>query len=128
MSLRTAAKIFGYVFVLIGILGFVPALTPDDKLLGIFEVNTVHNLIHLASGIVALAAGYSSYGSSKKYFQIFGIVYGLVTLLGIFYGNDDILGIIAHNTADIVLHAVITIAALTLGFGSVARDDTTVTE
>lgn len=111
------AKAFGVVFVTLGILGFVPALTPDGKLLGIFEVGTVHNIIHLASGLVALATGFSSEYASRKYFQVFGVVYGLVTVLGIFYGNNDILGIVEHNVADIFLHAAITAATLYLGFG-----------
>lgn len=115
--LRTAAKVFGFVFLLIGILGFVPGITNDDgHLLGIFHVDTIHNIIHLASGAVALWAGYSSYGASRKYFQIFGIVYGLVTVLGLFYGDDDILGLVANNMADVVLHLVITVSALYFGF------------
>lgn len=114
--LRTIAKVFGVVFIAVGLLGFVPAFTPDGHLLGIFEVNTVHNLIHLASGIVALLAGFSGYGASRTYFQVFGVVYGLVTLLGFMYGEDPILGIVAHNTADIFLHIVITAAALFFGF------------
>jgi hypothetical protein len=52
---RTAAKLFGAVLVLVGILGFVPGITTDDgHLLGIFHVNAIHNIIHLASGAVAL--------------------------------------------------------------------------
>jgi hypothetical protein len=44
-------------------------------------------------------------------------------LLGIFYGDKDILGIIAHNTADLFLHIAITAFSLWLGFGS-KRDET----
>src|SRR5438132_3618228 len=46
--IKTAALLFGIVFLLIGILGFVPAVTPDNgMLLGIFHVNTAHNIVHL---------------------------------------------------------------------------------
>lgn len=125
MSLvQKAATIFGAVFVLVGILGFIPAFTPNGHLLGIFEVNGAHNVIHLASGIVALLAS-KSYKNSRLYFQIFGIIYGLVTLLGVFYGDNDLLGIVAHNVADIFLHLIITAAALYLGFGT-PRDDSPV--
>ncbi|MDB5168359.1 MAG: rane protein, partial [Candidatus Saccharibacteria bacterium] len=85
--------------------------------LGIFEVNGVHNVIHLVSGIAALLAS-KTYRYSKLYFQVFGIVYGLVTLLGIFSGDNAILGIVAHNVADIFLHLIITAAALYFGFGT----------
>ena len=121
--LANISKVFGVVFLLVGILGFVPALTPDGHLLGIFAVNGVHNRIHLPSGAVALAAGFSGYKASKLYFQVFGVVYGLVTLLGFFYMDMPILGIVAHNTADIFLHLVITAAALALGFGNIVKDD-----
>jgi hypothetical protein len=123
MSLvQKAATVFGVVFVLVGILGFIPAFTPDGHLLGIFEVNGVHNVIHLLSGIAALAMS-TTHKNARLYFQIFGIVYGLVTLLGVFYGDNDLLGIVGHNVADIFLHLVITAAALYFGFGT-PREDT----
>ncbi len=121
--LSNIAKLFGVVFLLIGVLGFVPALTPNGHLLGIFEVNPLHNAIHLLSGMAALAAGFSGCKLSKLYFQVFGVVYGLVAVLGVFYGEEAILGIVAHNMADIVLHIVIAAAALALGFGNFVKDD-----
>lgn len=119
---RTAAKIFGYIFVVIGILGFVPGLAPDSHLLGLFHINALHNIIHLASGAVALMAGYASYKASRTYFQVFGIVYALVALLGLMSGDNDILGLVANNGADNLLHIAIAAAALYLGFGA-ARDE-----
>ncbi len=121
--LANISKVFGVVLLLVGILGFVPALTPDGNLLGIFHVNAVHNLIHIASGLAALAAGFSGYAHSKLYFQVFGVIYALVVVLGLFYGENDILGIVAHNMADLFLHIAISAAALTLGFGNVVKDD-----
>ncbi len=121
--IRTAAKVFGAVFVLIGVLGFVPALTPDGNLLGLFHVNTLHNIIHLVSGFVALAAGYASVRNSRLYFQVFGVVYALVALLGLVYGENDILGLVSNNMADTLLHIVIAVAALTLGFGKFDHDE-----
>jgi Domain of unknown function (DUF4383) len=44
-------------FLLIGILGFVPAVAPNEILLNIFHVNAAHNAVHLLTGIVALLAG-----------------------------------------------------------------------
>lgn len=120
-KVKTAALVFGIAFVLVGILGFIPAFTPDGHLLGIFAVNGVHNWIHLLSGIAALAAS-KTYKTSRLYFQVFGIVYGLVTVLGLFYGDHDLLGVVAHNVADILLHAVITAAALYFGFGTPSDD------
>ena len=121
--IRTMAKVFGVVFLLIGVLGFVPALTPDGHLLGIFHVDTIHNIIHLASGAVALWAGYNSYRASKLYFQIFGVVYALVAVLGLFTGEGEILGLVANNGADVVLHLLIAASALALGFGHFADEE-----
>lgn len=118
---QKAATVFGAVFVLVGILGFIPAFTPNGHLLGVFEVNGVHNMIHLLSGVAALVMS-RTHSGARLYFQVFGIVYGLVTLLGLFYGDNDLLGIVAHNVADIFLHFIITAAALYFGFGT-PRDD-----
>jgi hypothetical protein len=114
--LKKAARIFGYAFIAVGILGFVPGITNDGYLFGIFEVGVVHNIVHLLSGAVALWAGYSSEHASHLYFQIFGVIYALVAVIGIFYGDRPLLGIMAHNNADVVLHFIIAGAALYLGF------------
>lgn len=121
--LSTFAKIFGVVFVAVGLLGFVPMVTPNDHLLGIFHVNALHNIIHLASGIVALLVGFKGDYASKLYFQVFGVVYALVAVLGFVYGDQPILGLVTSNLADTLLHVVIAVAALTLGFG--VRDNKT---
>ncbi|MBA2368415.1 MAG: DUF4383 domain-containing protein [Candidatus Protochlamydia sp.] len=63
-----------------------------------------------------MICGFSSERASRLFFQIFGIVYGLVALLGYYYLDRPIFGIIAHNLADAVLHIVISAASLYLGF------------
>jgi hypothetical protein len=112
----TIAKIFGAIFVLVGILGFVPAATQNGHLLGVFHVNTVHNIIHLLSGLMALWVGFTGLHASKLFFRIFGAVYGLVAILGFVYGDRDILGLIASNMADTWLHVGIAAVSLFLGF------------
>ena len=121
--LTTVAKVFGVIFLAIGALGFVPAATPDDHLLGIFHVDPLHNVIHLASGVAALAMAMASEASARRYFQVFGVVYGLVTVLGFIYGEEDILGLVANNMADNLLHVVIAGSALALGFGDFSQKD-----
>jgi len=117
--IKTAAIIFGIVFLLVGILGFVPAVTPaNGMLLGIFHVNTAHNFVHLASGVVFLLCGMAGVGASRTFFRIFGIIYALIALLGFYYGDNAIFGLIANNTADIWLHVVLAVAMLFLGFGA----------
>jgi hypothetical protein len=114
--LKTAATLFGVVFILIGVLGFVPGVTTDNMLLGIFHVNTAHNVVHILSGAVALWAGYTSVSAARTYFRVFGIVYALVAVLGFTAGDEPLLGIIANNAADTWLHVLIAVVSLVLGF------------
>ncbi len=118
---KKLAMLFGAVFLLVGILGFVPALSPlhsdgNRYLLGLFMVGGVHNAIHLLSGVAALAAGMYSDKYAKLYFQVFGSVYALVTVVG-FVQKTTVLGIFDVNTADNFLHLVLAIAILGVGFG-----------
>ncbi|HSI20346.1 MAG TPA: DUF4383 domain-containing protein [Verrucomicrobiae bacterium] len=114
---KKLAMIFGAIFTLVGILGFIPGVTNDNMLLGIFHVDTLHNLFHLVTGLIGLYLGTSSEGGSKSWFQIFGIIYALLTVLGFVYGEEKILGLIVNNTADTWLHLVLTAALLAVGFG-----------
>ena len=127
--LTKASLAFGVVFIAIGLLGFVPAVTPDMHLLGIFHVDAVHNVIHLASGVVALLAA-SSARYAKLYFQVFGVVYGIVAVGGFLpflsFGDDmKLLGLTHMNLADNLLHVAIAGASLYLGF--VYKEDQAVT-
>lgn len=116
--LKPAAILFGLFFIVAGIGGFVPSLAPAGMLFGIFMVGPVHNVIHLASGAVALICGFAGAGASRKYFQIFGIVYLLVGLSGFYYGNQPLVGMVEHNQADIWLHIGIAAVSLLLGFST----------
>jgi len=117
MSLKRIAVIFGIVFVIVGVLGWIPAVNPGGKLLGIFDVNAAHNVVHLVTGVLAIIVGVMSEKASRVFFQVFGVIYGLVAVLGFFYGDGPLLGIVANNAADSVLHVVIAVVALYLGFG-----------
>jgi len=117
MSLKRIAVIFGIVFVIVGVLGWVSAVNPGGKLLGIFDVNAAHNVVHLATGVLAIIVGAMGEKASRVFFQAFGVIYGLVAVLGFFYGDAPLLGIVANNAADSVLHVVIAVVALYLGFG-----------
>jgi hypothetical protein len=116
MTLKTIAIVFGIVLVAAGLLGFVPALNPGGKMLGIFDVNAAHNVVHLATGVIALVAGFASDKASKIFFQVFGIVYAAVAALGFYYGEALLLGVVSNNVADTWLHVVIAVIALYLGF------------
>ena len=114
--LKKIGLAFGVIFVLVGLAGYVPALTPDGKLLGVFAVNGAHNLVHILTGVIAIAIAVASPANMAAFFKIFGVVYGLVAVLGFLAGDQPLLGIIAHNMADMWLHVVIAAVSLYLGF------------
>ncbi len=101
--------LFGVVFLAVGILGFVTG----NPLLW-FDVDAVHNGIHIASGVVALICASAGYSAAKWYLIVFGLVYGAVTALG-FFNQGNVLGIIQVNQADNYLHLAITAATLLVG-------------
>lgn len=118
--LRKAAMAVGVVFLLVGILGFIPGITTDDdgvkKLLGLFMVDATHNLVHIVSGLAFLAASQKA-NLSRLVFQLMAVVYALVTIIG-FVGGDGthVLGFIHVNTADNYLHLLLTLAFAYFGF------------
>src|SRR3712207_5484319 len=108
---RTPAQwytlIFGATLLLVGLIGFVVDAGFDvgsdidgDKLLGIFEVSGIHNLIHIASGALLLAL--SPKRASARLGAIgFGVVYLLVTIIGFIQG-DNVLGLIPVDRKSVV--------------------------
>ena len=115
--LKKIAIAFGIIFIVVGLAGFVSALAPDGRLLGYFEVNAAHNAVHIGTGIVALIVGFASGKAARMFFQIFGVIYALVAVLGFVMANQPLLGIVANNAADTWLHVLIAVVALYLGFG-----------
>lgn len=115
--LRALAILFGIVFICVGVAGFMPMFYVRDLLFGFFMVNFVHNVIHIVSGVLAIMAA-TSYHYARLYFQIFGVVYGIVAILGfVLEGNLSFI-MLQLNTADNILHLVIALVSLYLGFFS----------
>jgi hypothetical protein len=113
LNAKTAALVIGVVFILVGILGFVP--NPLVSPTGIFVTNTAHNLVHIVSGIVILAGAYSAFGAALT-LKVFGVVYALVAVIGFFTTGNMLLGFIQVNHADHWLHVVLAIVILAAGF------------
>ncbi len=114
--LKKLSTVFGVVFLAIGVLGFVPGVTTaDGLLLGIFQVSPLHNVIHILSGVAALLA-MKSEDYAQLYFRVFGAVYALVAIVGLVQGTT-VLGLIDVNAADNILHVVLAVAILGIGFG-----------
>ena len=116
----------GLALLLAGILGFIADATFDtggdingDKLIA-FEVNGWHNLVHIASGLLLLAAS-AKRASAKTVALLFGIVYGAVALIGLIDG-DTVLGLLPVNPADNILHILLSAAGIVAALASDADD------
>jgi len=112
VTARNLAILFGIVFVIVGVLGYVPnpIVGPD----GIFVTNSLHNIVHLVSGIVLLLGAFTAFGSGNA-LKLIGVVYGLVAVLGFVMSGDEMFGI-AMNMNDRWLHVVLAAAILAAGF------------
>lgn len=117
----TLAKIFGAIFIVVGILGFIP--NPLVSYRGLFEVNTLHNLVHIVSGGILLASPY--YNAPAITLRVFGVIYAVVTILG-FISLDSLSSMgVAINHPDNWLHLIVTIALLWAGFAMPAEENVT---
>ena len=131
MNDRTVAQklawLFGIVFLLVGILGFIPGITEDapgsfagedseGSLLGVFQTSILHNLAHLAFGVGILAA--RKHATALTYLLVSGVAYAVLFLIGIL-GEMDWLP--ADDTDD-WLHLALAIGLLGAWF--VAKKDT----
>ncbi|MCI0542249.1 DUF4383 domain-containing protein [bacterium] len=115
---KTFAIVFGVVFVLVGLLGFV-----GNPLVGegaLFATNSLHDIVHLLVGIVLLVVAFMSPGSSGMALKVFGVVYLLLAVLGFLMTSEDgmLLGLITVNSADHWLHLVLGVVLLLAGMKS----------
>jgi hypothetical protein len=108
--MKNLMYIIGVVFVLVGIIGFF-----SDPILGIIDVDAIHNIIHLATGILAIVFAMQGEARGRKFFLIFGIVYALITVLGFVAGEGKILGLVSINGAGNYFHLVTAIVFLIIG-------------
>lgn len=104
------SRVFGTVFLLIGVAGFfLPTTGPIHDLL---HLTTPHNAIHLATGIIFIAVS-GSFQWSKIVSIVFGIVYAAVAVFGLF--STNIFGLVTVTPAIEVIHFAAAILALFVG-------------
>lgn len=107
------AFLFGVGFLTLGLMGYMPEHVVDGNLFGYFYVDDIRNIVHVVTGILALLASFSNSGS-RLFFQLAGLLYGLVTVLGFVFAGD--LFITHVNMADNILNLATAVIALYLGF------------
>jgi len=125
-TLQTVALAVGVVFLLVGVLGFVPGVTSNydqltvaghesgAKLLGIFEVSVLHNVVHLLFGVLGIAAS-RRFSASRAYLLGGGIVYLVLWVYGLLIDKESAANFVPVNSADNWLHLLLGIGMVLLG-------------
>ncbi len=124
--IRTVAMLISAVFLLIGVLGFIPGITTNYSemrfaghesgalLLGLFQVSVLHNIVHLLFGIAGLLLARSVAGA-RSFLIGGGLIYAVLWLYGLLIDHDSAANFVPFNTADNWLHLVLAAGMIVLG-------------
>jgi hypothetical protein len=124
-TLQRAAQAVGVVFLLVGILGFIPGITSnydtmmfaghqsEAMLLGIFQVSILHNIVHLLFGVAGLAMARTVSGA-RTYLLGGGVIYAILWIYGLVIGQESAANFVPLNNADNWLHFVLAIGMIGL--------------
>lgn len=140
MNARTFALIAGIIYLVIGVLGFIPGinqappagapeLTLDagyGYLLGLFPVNILHNIVHILIGAWGLAS-YRRLGAARGYARGLAIIYALLAVMGLIPGLRTTLGLVPIFGHDVWLHALTAAIAAYFGWAAPADEPMTST-
>jgi hypothetical protein len=112
---KTLAIIFGVVFVLVGILGFIQ--NPIVGMDGIFVTNHAHDLVHLLFGVILLVVAFVAAARAGLWMIILGVIYLVLAVVGFVMvpHGGNLLGFVATNDADHWLHIVLGVVLIVLG-------------
>src|SRR3954468_8220273 len=120
---QSLAALVGGVFLAVGVLGFIPGITTHygdlsfagdrstAKLLGVFQVSILHNIVHVLFGLAGLALA-RTWDGARTFLIGGGVVYLVLWLLGIVGGANWV----PTNDADDWLHFVLGLGMVALGF------------
>jgi len=124
--IQIAALVIGAVFVLVGIAGFIPGITTNvgdmkfaghespSELLGLFQVSILHNIVHLAIGIIGLVAA-ATWEGARLYLVGGGAIYLALAVYGWIVERTSNANFVPMNNADNVLHIVLGAGMILLG-------------
>ena len=124
---QTTALFIGIVFLLVGILGFIPGITTNydemefagngsgAELLGIFQVSILHNIVHVLYGVAGIALA-RTWDGARTYLIGGGIIYLVLWLYGLIVDKGGDANFVPVDTADDWLHLVLGLGMVVLGF------------
>jgi hypothetical protein len=137
---RTAALVIGGLFLIVGVLGFIPGPTigydtmqfaghhTDARLLGLFEVSVLHNIVHLLLGVAGLVLS-RTVTTARLYLFGGAAVYLVLWAYGLIIDVNSAANFIPLNRADNVLHLGLAVLMILLGWiGGPGRQERTAEE
>jgi len=113
--IRKLGFLFAFLFLLGGIVAFIPGVTNNGMYFGVFMVNTAHNILHIASGTMFLIASMLGARPARLWFLIFGAFYASLAAIGFVVGDGLIFGLIMSSRFDSWGHAGLALAMLLIG-------------
>jgi len=134
-DLQKAAMAVGVVFLLVGILGFVPGITTHysdmkfaghdsmAKLLGLFMVSVLHNIVHLLFGVAGIAMARQA-RTAYLYLVGGGVIYLVLWIYGLIIDKNSSANFVPLNTADNWLHFGLGVGMIAIGVLLKRRIDT----
>jgi Domain of unknown function (DUF4383) len=137
-SVQRATTVMAVVFLLVGVLGFIPGFTVQygqmmmaghhsgALLLGVFNVSVLHNIVHLAFGVAGLIAARTA-PAARLYLLLGGAIYLVLWIYGLVVDPRSQANFVPLNTADNWLHLGLGVAMLALGLLLGGRGTTTTT-
>jgi arginine exporter protein ArgO len=123
--MERAAQVVGAVFLLVGILGFIPGITAnygalgmaghgsEALLLGVFQVSVLHNIVHLLFGIAGLLMSRTP-AQARNYLLVGGVIYLVLWIYGLLIGHDSAANFVPVNSADNWLHLLLGVVMIGL--------------
>ena len=133
-AVQKAAALVGIVFLAVGVLGFIPGITTnydtlqfaghhsEAKLLGLFQVSILHNIVHLLFGVAGLLLAKTIAGA-KRYLIVGGIIYLVLFVYGLAVSQNSDANFVPLNVADDILHLVLGLGMIALGAVLTRRPD-----
>jgi hypothetical protein len=115
---KTLGVVWGVLFLLGGILGFIPGITEDGMFLGVFIVNTPHGILHIFSGLIFLVASWLGARTARLWFLLFGAFYATLGVYGVWAGDGMICGLISNNFYDGWGHVFLAFVLLITGIAA----------
>jgi hypothetical protein len=129
---QLAALVVGLVFLLVGVLGFIPGVTTSytemtfaghesgAMLLGVFQVSILHNIVHLLFGVAGVLLA-RTWTGARNFLIGGGAIYLLLWIYGMLIGQDTAANFVPVNTADNWLHLLLGLGMVALGLALARR-------